>query len=72
MVAGAVVALGSTVPVRLLNPTEEPDNLYLGSKIALLSEVSEVTDSHLECEAENTTVVLMFMVMMNVFRWRKC
>jgi len=41
----------------LLNPTGEPVNLYSGSKIALLSEVSEVMDSQLECEAENMTVV---------------
>ena len=44
-------------PVRLLNPTGEPVNLYSGSKIALLSEVLEVTDSHLERETENMTAV---------------
>jgi len=57
MVARAVVAPGSTVPVRLLNPTGEPINLYSGSKIALLSEVLELMDSLLECEAENMAVV---------------
>jgi len=57
MVARAVIAPGSTVPVRLLNPTGEPVNLYSGSKIALLSEVLEVTDSHLERETENMTAV---------------
>ena len=57
MVARAVVVPGSTVPLCLFNPTGEPVNLYSGSKIALLSEVSEVMDSQLECEAENMTVV---------------
>ena len=44
MVARAVVTPGVSVPVRVMNPTDQPVTLYKGTKIAHLSEVEAVSD----------------------------
>ena len=48
LVARAIVTPGETVPVRLLNPTGSPINLYSGARVAVLSEVMEIEDNRLE------------------------
>ena len=47
MVARAVVTPGVSVPVRVMNPTDQPVTLYKGTRIAHLTEVEEVDDSML-------------------------
>ena len=44
MVAHAVVTLGVSVPIRVMNPTDQPVTLYKGTRIAHLTEVEEVDD----------------------------
>ena len=44
MVARAVVTPGVSVPVRVMNPTDQPVTLYNGTRIAHLTEVEEVDD----------------------------
>ena len=48
LVARAIVTLGETVPVRLLNPTGSSINLYSGARVAVLSEVMKIEDNRLE------------------------
>ena len=48
LVARAIVTLGKTVPVRLLNPTGSSINLYSGARVAVLSEVMKIEDNRLE------------------------
>ena len=45
MVARAVVTSGESVPVRVMNPTNQPVTLYKGTRIAELTEIEEVDDS---------------------------
>ena len=45
MVARAVVTSGELVPVRVMNPTNQPVTLYKGTRIAELTEIEEVDDS---------------------------
>jgi len=63
MVARAIVTPGVSVPVRVMNPTDQPVNLYKGTRIAHLTEVGEVDDNpvlvssvqhgeHVSCELE--------------------
>ena len=47
MVARALVTPNEFVPVRLLNPTGESIVLYSGANVAVMSEISEVTDDGL-------------------------
>ena len=44
MVARAVVTPGVSVPVRVMNPTDQSVTLYKGTRIAHLIEVEEVDD----------------------------
>ena len=44
MVARAVVTPGVSVPVHVMNPTDQPVTLYKGTRIAHLTEVEEVDD----------------------------
>ena len=48
LVARAIVTLGKTVPMRLLNPTGSSINLYSGARVAVLSEVMKIEDNRLE------------------------
>ena len=45
MVARAVVTSGESVPVRVMNPTNQPVTLYKGTRIVELTEIEEVDDS---------------------------
>ena len=45
MVARAVVTSGESVPVRVMNPTNQSVTLYKGTRIAELTEIEEVNDS---------------------------
>ena len=45
MVAHAVVTSGESVPVRVMNPTNQSVTLYKGTRIAELTEIEEVNDS---------------------------
>ena len=45
MVARAVVTSGESVPVHVMNPTNQPVTLYKGTRIAELTEIEEVDDS---------------------------
>ena len=44
MVAHAVIILGESIPVRVMNPTNQPVTLYRGTRIAQLAEIEEVED----------------------------
>ena len=48
LVARAVVIPGEMVPIHLLNPTGGLINLYMGTNVAVLSEVMKVMDNHSE------------------------
>ena len=56
LVARAVVTLGETVPVRLLNPTGSSINLYSGARIAVLSEFMEIVDSQFKDKTDVVAV----------------
>ena len=45
MVARAVIIPGESIPVRVMNPTDQPVTLYRGTRIAQLAEIEEVEDS---------------------------
>ena len=45
MVSRAVVTSGESVPVRVMNPTNQPVTLYKGTRIAELTEIEEIDDS---------------------------
>ena len=45
MVACAVIIPGESIPVRVMNPTDQPVTLYRGTRIAQLAEIEEVEDS---------------------------
>ena len=47
MVARAIVTPGVSVPVRVMNVTDQPVNLYKGTRIAHLTEIEEVDDNPL-------------------------
>ena len=45
MVAHAVIIPGESIPIRVMNPTNQPVTLYRGTRIAQLVEIEEVEDS---------------------------
>ena len=45
MVAHAVIIPRESIPVRVMNPTDQPVTLYRGTRIAQLAEIEEVKDS---------------------------
>ena len=45
MVADAVIIPGESIPVHVMNPTNQPVTLYRGTRIAQLAEIEEVDDS---------------------------
>ena len=58
MVARAVVTPGMSVPVRVMNPTDQLVTLYRGAKIAYLSEVEEVSDDSMLVSGKHTSTEL--------------
>ena len=44
MVARALIIPGESIPVHVMNPTDQPVTLYRGTRIAQLAEVEEVED----------------------------
>ena len=58
MVARAVVTPGVSVPVRVMNPTDQLVTLYRGAKIAYLSEVEEVSDDSMLVSGKHTSTEL--------------
>ena len=45
MVACAVIIPGESIPVHVMNPTDQPVTLYRGTRIVQLAEIEEVEDS---------------------------